>query len=116
MKHLRIGQKNQKVELYEPIEVKSALGAQIPDEYNKKGRYWASVMQKIASETEAGDALQSVSVYSIVTSWREVSQNWLVVWRSNILRVISVDNSDPYKRETKIIAELDTSLKLEDLT
>lgn len=115
MKRLKVGQKSQKIELYRPVTGRSPSGAQLPNSYERRGRFWASVLQRSGTESEVGDSLQGVSVYSIIIAWRDIKADWIVVWRESVLRVISVDDSDPWKRDKAVIAELDPGIKLEDL-
>ncbi len=114
MKYVPAGRKNQKVTLYKPIIGKSLSGAPIKNKFTRVSSPWASVVSKQQSEQEAGDSLQSKITYSIVISWREISPNWAILWRGQLLKVVNIDDSDSTRRQKIILATTENGISEAD--
>jgi head-tail adaptor len=114
MRNVAAGRKNQKISIYKPMTGKSASGAPMRDKFQLITSPWASVITKQLFEQEAGDSHQSKIAYSIVIGWRDIAPNWVLLWRKQLLKITSVDDSDPTRRQKILIATSDNGISEAD--
>jgi head-tail adaptor len=110
MRTVVAGKRNQKVTIYKPVAGKTESGAPIKNKFQLAGSPWVSIIPKSISDSEIGNSQQSKIAYSIATGWRDISPNWLILWRNQLLRVVSVDDSDSMRRQKILIAETENGV------
>ena len=115
MKKVVAGRRNQRIDLYKSETGKTTSGAPTNNLFAKIATVWASVITKQVSEKEAGESTQSSIAYSIAIGWRDISPGWVVLWRGQLLRVMTVDDSDHSRRQKILIAITENGVKEAEL-
>lgn len=111
MKIVPSGRKNQKIAIYSPVTGKTPSGALLKNKFRFIAKPWASVITKQQSESEIGSSQQSKIVYSIVIGWREISPDWVIIWRGQVLRVMNIDDSDSARRQKILLASSENGVQ-----